>query len=212
MGTEQASDQGMTRVERRRASTRARIVEAAEGLMRERGVEAVTIQDITEAADVGHGTFYLHFKTKAEVLRPVIEHLSQPLHAQVDRAARGARDPALRIALGLRVLFRAIAEDPLWSWYARSGTSFRGLIADMGAPPVEDIRHGLESGRFDVADVPATWSFIDGALIGVITSLGEGARAEADAAAETTAGLLLRVLGIPAEEAAQIAREPLELH
>ena len=178
--------------------------------MRERGVEAVTIQDITEAADVGHGTFYLHFKTKAEVLRPVIEHLSEGVHAQVDRAARGARDPALRMALGFRLLFRAIAEDPLWRWYARSGMPFSGLVADMGTPPSEDIRNGLESGRFNVADVPATTSFIDGALIGVIASLGEGVHV--DAVAETTAELVLRVLGVPAEEAAQIAREPLELH
>lgn len=210
MATENTSAQGLSRVERRRASTRARIVEAAERLMRERGVEAVTIQDVTEAADVGHGTFYLHFKTKAEVLRPVIEHASEQLHAEVDRAAHGASDPALRMAFGLRLLLQAIAQDPLWSWYARSGTSFRGMMASMGTRPMEDIEHGLESGRFDVPDLPATWSFLDGAIIGVITSLDENPAV--DAVAESTAELVLRALGIPAEEAAQIAREPLALH
>ena len=210
MATQDTSAAGMSRVERRRASTRARIVETAERLMRDRGVEAVTIQDITEAADVGHGTFYLHFKTKADVLQPVIAHLSDEVHAHVDRAARGAADPALRMALGLRILLRAIAEDPLWSWYARSGRSFRGMIADMGRPPLDDVSHGLESGRYDVADLSTTWSFIDGAVIGVITSLREGVRV--DAVAETTAELVLRALGIPADEAARIAREPLDLH
>lgn len=178
--------------------------------MRERGGEGVTIQDITDAADVGHGTFYLHFKTKAEALGPVIERLAERVHAQVDRAAGGAKDPALRMALGLRILFRAISEDPLWSWYARSRTPFRQLIADLGAPPLEDVRRGLETGRFVVADVQTTWSFVDGALVGVITALSEGACA--DDVAETTAELVLRVLGIAAEEAAQIAREPLETH
>ncbi|MEM7413443.1 MAG: TetR/AcrR family transcriptional regulator [Myxococcota bacterium] len=200
----------MSRVERRRASTRARIVEAAERLMRDRGVEAVTIQDITEAADVGHGTFYLHFKTKADVLQPVIAHLSEQVHAQVDRAARGAEDPALRMALGFRILLRAISEDPLWSWYAHSGRSFSELIAGMGTPPLDDVRRGLESGRYVVADLSTAWSFIDGALIGVITSLGAGMNV--DTVAETTVELVLRALGIPADEAAQIAREPLELH
>ena len=200
----------MTRVQRRRASTRARIVEAAESLMRERGVGAVTIQDITEAADVGHGTFYLHFKTKAEVLQPVIEHLSEQVHAQVDRAAHGANDPALRMALGLRVLLRAISEDPLWRWYACSGASFRQLIAGMGAPPLDDARRGLESGRYGVPDLPTAWSFLDGALIGVITALDEGD--DVDAIAQSTAELALRVLGIPVDEAARIARAPLELH
>lgn len=210
MDKEANKEQPMTRFERRRASTRARIVEAAERLMRDRGVEAVTIQDITDAADVGHGTFYLHFKTKGEVLRPLIEHLSEQVHERVDRAARGATDPALRMALGLRILLRAIAEDPLWSWYARSGTSFSELVSEMGKPPAEDLRNGLESGRFDVADVPATTSFIDGAFVGMVGSLDQGARP--DETADITAELVLRVLGVPAEEAAQIAREPLEIH
>ncbi|MEM7136077.1 MAG: TetR/AcrR family transcriptional regulator [Myxococcota bacterium] len=210
MSAENTRELGKNRNERRRASTRARIVDAAERLMRERGGDGVTIQDITDAADVGHGTFYLHFKTKAEALRPVIERLSERVHTQVDRAARGAQDPALRMALGLRILLRAISEDPLWSWYARSRTPFRRLIADLGAPPLEDVKRGIQTGRFDVPDVPATWSFVDGALVGVITALSEG-RCAGDVA-ETTAELVLRVLGIPAEEAAQIAREPLETH
>lgn len=211
MGAESSGGQSKSRNERRRASTRARIVEAAERLMRDRGVEAVTIQDITEAADVGHGTFYVHFKTKADVLGPVIEHLSETVHAQVDRAARGASDPALRMSLGLRVLLRAIAEDPLWRWYAlRSGTPFHRLVGYMGNAPRDDLNHGLESGRFAIADLPATVSFIDGAIIGVLTAIQDGLRV--DDVAETTAELMLRVFGIAAQEAAQIAREPLQIH
>jgi len=178
--------------------------------MRERGVEAVTIQDITDAADVGHGTFYLHFKTKGEVLRPLIEHLSNQVHDRVDRAAHGATDPALRMSLGLRIVLRAIADDPLWSWYLGSGTSFVDLVAGMGTPPATDMRNGLKSGRFQVADLSALTNFINGALVGVITSLQQGGRA--DEVADTTAEMVLRVLGVSAEEAAQIARQPLETH
>ena len=48
MATQDTNERALSRVERRRASTRARIVEAAERLMRDRGVEAVTIQDPRE--------------------------------------------------------------------------------------------------------------------------------------------------------------------
>ncbi|MEO0961868.1 MAG: TetR/AcrR family transcriptional regulator [Pseudomonadota bacterium] len=201
---------GLSRSERRKASTRARIVEAAERLMRDRGVEDVTIQDITEAADVGHGTFYLHFKTKGEVLRPLIQHLSDQVHVRVDQAAHGATDPALRMALGLRILLRAIAKDPLWSWYARSEASFSELVSRMGNPPTQDMQNGLKSGRFDIADLEATLSFINGALVGMITSLDEGARP--DDTADATAELVLRVMGVSAEEARQIVGQPLETH
>lgn len=202
--------QGLSRSERRKASTRARIVEAAERLMRDRGVEDVTIQDITEAADVGHGTFYLHFKTKGEVLRPLIQHLSDQVHVRVDEAAHGATDPALRMALGLRILLRAIAKDPLWSWYARSEASFSELVSRMGNPPTQDMQNGLKSRRFDIADLQATLSFINGALVGMIASLDDGARP--DDTADTTAELVLRVMGVSAEEARQIVGQPLETH
>ncbi|MEM7282254.1 MAG: TetR/AcrR family transcriptional regulator [Pseudomonadota bacterium] len=188
----------------------ARIVEAAERLMRDRGVEGVTIQDITEAADVGHGTFYLHFKTKVDVLRPVIEHLSEQVHEQVNRSAHGIEDPALRVALGLRVVLRAIAEDPLWSWYAGSGTSFVDLVSKMGNPPAEDVKRGIESGRFRVTNVPATQRFINGAVVELIKSINAGAKVED--VADATAELVLRVLGVPVEEAAQITNEPLAIH
>ena len=178
--------------------------------MRQRGVEAVTIQDITEAADVGHGTFYLHFESKAAVLRPVIERLAKHIHEQVDRATRGDRDPALRFATGIRVALRSIARDPVWSWYVfQSGTPFRQLAEGMGAPPVEDVNRGMASGRFQVRDLRTTWSFIDGALIGVLTAWNRGALDEN--AAEITAELVLRSLGVSPEEAARIAREPMEL-
>ncbi|MEM9037287.1 MAG: TetR/AcrR family transcriptional regulator [Actinomycetota bacterium] len=196
-----------TRAERRKAATRARVVDAAERLMRDRGVDDVTIQDITEAADVGHGTFYLHFKSKGEVLRPVIERLAAPVAEQIDTAARGSTDPALRVALGVRFVLRAIAEDPLWSWYSRSGLSFSNLVADMGVQAREDITNGLDSGRFDVGDVATTVSFIDGAIVGVVSAIDEGVPAEE--LADGTAELMLRVLGIPTDEAARLARTPL---
>jgi AcrR family transcriptional regulator len=42
-------------------------------LVLEQGYEAVTIQDITDRADLGRGTFYLHFKDKEEAVWSAIE-------------------------------------------------------------------------------------------------------------------------------------------
>jgi len=208
VGTGEAASS--TRTQRRRQRTRERIVRAAERLMRQRGVDAVSIQDITEAADIGHGSFYLHFKSKTEVLRPLIDQLAQRIHEQVDRATHGNRDPAVRFATGIRIALRTIARDPIWSWYVfQLGTPFRQLAEGMGAPPQEDVNRGVASGRFQVGNLRATWSFIDGALIGVLTAWNRGALDED--AAEITAELVLRSLGVSPEEAAHIAREPLDL-
>ncbi|MDP6377514.1 MAG: TetR/AcrR family transcriptional regulator [Pseudomonadales bacterium] len=132
-----------TRSQRRRAGTRARIVETAKWLMRERGVEAVTIHDITEAADVGHGTFYLHFNEKADVLQPVIGHLADSLHERVNQVTGGAEDPALRLATGIRIALHCIVSDPLWNWFVfRSGTS----LSRHGGAKQYAARSGHETG------------------------------------------------------------------
>lgn len=198
-----------TRSQRQRAETRERIVAAAERLMRERGVEAVTVHDITEAADIGHGTFYLHFETKADVLRPIVDRLADLLHARVDRATGPKADPALRLATGIRMALRSIVGDPLWNWStSRSGTPFRRIAEGKGPPPLQGMKRGVAAGRFLVTDLAATWSFVDGAMAGVLTALSRGTLG--DDAVETTAELVLRSLGIDAEEAARIAHVPLE--
>ena len=68
MESTRVSDRPAGRRERRRAETRERIVRHALQLFSERGVSATTIEDITDAADVGKGTFFNYFPTKEHIL------------------------------------------------------------------------------------------------------------------------------------------------
>jgi AcrR family transcriptional regulator len=72
----------MNRAERRRLDTRERIKEAAYALLIERGYKAVTIRAIADLADIGVGTFYLHFRDKDDVIWTVFSERA------VDRDAR----------------------------------------------------------------------------------------------------------------------------
>jgi len=56
------------RRERRRVETRERIMRAALRLFSERGVNATTVEDITNEADVGKGTFFNYFPSKEDIL------------------------------------------------------------------------------------------------------------------------------------------------
>ncbi|AFM23746.1 TetR/AcrR family transcriptional regulator [Desulfomonile tiedjei] len=56
------------RREKRRTETRERIVQQALRLFSERGVMATTVEDITNAADVGKGTFFNYFPSKEDIL------------------------------------------------------------------------------------------------------------------------------------------------
>lgn len=62
-----------TKLDRRVVRTRRRLSEALLELMREEPFEAITIQNITDRADLNRATFYLHYSTKEELLIASLE-------------------------------------------------------------------------------------------------------------------------------------------
>ena len=76
-----------SRRERHRAETRERLFRAALQLFAERGYLETTVEDITDAADVGKGTFFNYFPTKEHVLAT----FGDERIAVIKRAAEEAR-------------------------------------------------------------------------------------------------------------------------
>lgn len=62
------ADPTLGRRERRRLQAKQRLYDCALALFTERGYEATTIEDITEAADVSRGTFFNHFQRKEDLV------------------------------------------------------------------------------------------------------------------------------------------------
>jgi AcrR family transcriptional regulator len=79
----------LTRHERRRLQTRKLLIETTLQLIFERGYDAVSVQDITDQADLGRGTFYIHFKDKEEIvwvaIRDSIREMEQAAHKQFEK-------------------------------------------------------------------------------------------------------------------------------
>jgi len=75
------------RRERHRTETRDRLYRAALALFAERGFLETTVEDITEAADVGKGTFFNYFPTKEHILA----EFGGQRTAAVERALQKAR-------------------------------------------------------------------------------------------------------------------------
>lgn len=62
-----------TRIARRKERTRRVLMEAALGLFYDKGIFWTKIEDITEQADVGKGTFYQYFDTKEDLLAELLK-------------------------------------------------------------------------------------------------------------------------------------------
>ena len=90
------------RRERRRAEIRERIFRAALQLFAERGFLETTVEDITEAADVGKGTFFNYFPTKEHVLATLGAERLAAIERAHERAKKGPVLPVLKdLATGL---------------------------------------------------------------------------------------------------------------
>lgn len=69
-----STEVSMSRHQRNRLRTRRQLEQAVFNLLREKDFDSITIQDIVDTADLGRGTFYLHFKDKEEAVWSLIEH------------------------------------------------------------------------------------------------------------------------------------------
>src|SRR5580700_5580481 len=75
------------RRERRSAETRERLFRSALDLFAQKGFTETTVEDITEAADVGKGTFFNYFPSKDHLLVAFSDMQLSKLQAAVERAA-----------------------------------------------------------------------------------------------------------------------------
>jgi AcrR family transcriptional regulator len=82
-----------------------------------RGLEGLVIQDITEAADVGYGTFYNHFTTKDAIVAAVIDASRDFTKEIYRRLGEHASDKAEAFALELLACLRLSKADKTWGWF-----------------------------------------------------------------------------------------------
>ncbi|HET6795166.1 MAG TPA: TetR/AcrR family transcriptional regulator [Acidimicrobiales bacterium] len=71
--------------------TRRRLLEAAETVFARHGYHEASIVKITEAAGVAQGTFYLYFRTKAQVFEELVGDLNRRLGRAITERAAPAR-------------------------------------------------------------------------------------------------------------------------
>ncbi|MDR3726048.1 MAG: TetR family transcriptional regulator [Terracidiphilus sp.] len=138
----------MGRRQRRAAETRVRLFRCALQLFSERGFPNVTVEDITEAADVGKGTFFNYFASKDHVLGVMAEIQLGKVAEAVALAADGKQT----IQSVLHHLFLRATEEP-----GRSPDLARALISSFLASEGvrKIIEHNMQKGRKMIAEVIA---------------------------------------------------------
>lgn len=116
---------------RRSAATRESLFRAALDLFALKGFADTTVEDITEAADVGKGTFFNYFPSKDHLLVAFSDMQIAKLQAAVDRVAEG-REP---MPAFLRTLGVNMTAEPV-----RNPSIVRALLqANLSSSAVREI-------------------------------------------------------------------------
>lgn len=191
-----------------RARTRALLLDAAARVFAEKGVGGTAIHEVAAAAGVANGTFYNYFRTREELAEAVAGALLERLQEEIAGSYRDVRDPAERMAIGCRRFMSRALDDPspakaMLRVWASTETLPRAAVASVLA----DLRAGKRRGRFRYRSETAALDLIQGAVLAGMRSVLEGR-----AGPEHPAGvavLVLRGLGVDADEAELLARRPL---
>lgn len=87
-----------TRTKRRHAESFENLVQAGLAVIGQRGLYETTVEHITEAADVGKGTFYAHFGSKEDLIAHLVRHGVDELITATATQPRTGATPAARLA------------------------------------------------------------------------------------------------------------------
>ncbi|MEA2171523.1 MAG: hypothetical protein QOF76_4823 [Solirubrobacteraceae bacterium] len=196
------------RRERRKLETRDRLLTAARELIGDTGAAGLRIQDVTERADVGFGTFYTYFETKDALVEAVIADAMTRAATAIGTRALEYDDPAETASISYRRFLRYAEDEPQVAAVLVGLEGAEELFENsLTVFARQTLQRGIDSGRFDIEDLElCLTSVAAAALAGIRGVLSGRISPDADVAGAT---MMLRGFGLDHASASEIARRPL---
>ncbi|WP_433677789.1 TetR/AcrR family transcriptional regulator [Nocardia sp. CA-119907] len=197
------------RIDRRRERTRNALLGAAQKFLAE-GRSAVSIQEITDAADVGFGSFHNHFESKEQLFDEAVRSALQVYSEMRDGIVAVYEDPAEVFAVSFRMTGRLQRQFPeVVRVILHSGMSI--LVRDEGLAPRarRDIVAAQQAGHFEAMDPDKAVMAAGGALLGLLQLLDARPDADAEALTDEMTFRILRMFGVHKRTAQRLSSGPL---
>lgn len=195
------------RVARRQRRNREALIRAASVVMSEKGIDAATMLEIAERADVGAGTVYNYFKSKDALAVAVLEEMMRHLALRIEEVTDTFEDPAQVYAFGIRTVLETATTDVRWKQMLyRSEVIADALFRCMGPFAIRDLRRAADAGRFQISDAELVWRLTAHATVGISLTITSGALP-----IDSMDQIIVRLLcmtGIGAEAALELAMRP----
>ena len=197
-----------THMTTKRGKTRQKLITAASDLIYDKGIEHISIQDVTEAAGLATGSFYNYFDNKNAITQAIIENFHNLFAECLSEVRNKLNDPAMRVSVTLKYYFVQARDNEAWrSFIISAGLSDTHILAQNPKECREDISAGKKGGRFRSENVAITQSLITGMVTYVTLEIQRGNLASS--AINDTIRHVLRMLGLPDIAAKAFAEAPL---
>jgi AcrR family transcriptional regulator len=203
---------GDVRPNPRAERTRAALVSAGRRLFSERPVDAVTVDDIVQAAGVGKGSFYNHFADRDALVRTISAEIRAAVECAIDAANADVKDPAQRVARACCTYLRFALDEPERAGFlVRVHNGHTSLDAPLNRGLVEDISRGLGLGRFRVATLESGVLYVLGVTqMALIRVVQEPSATLAVSLAQQMCAMMLSGLRVPEADADLVAAQASE--
>ncbi|MFJ6796313.1 TetR/AcrR family transcriptional regulator [Streptomyces sp. NPDC091268] len=187
-----------------------RLLVAAVEAFAERGYHATTTRDIAGRAGMSPAALYIHYKTKEELLHRISRIGHDKALEILETAALASGSAAERLDGAVRSFVR---------WHAAHHTTARVVQYELDALAPEHrseivalrrqsdaavrriLADGVETGEFDVPDVPGTTLAVLSLCIDVARWFNAAGRRTPDEVGALYADLVLRMVGAPPAQA-----------
>lgn len=149
--------QDVSRISRKKKQTRQKLMDAAMGLIIEKGYEDVMTDEITDLADVGRRTFYNYFDNKRSCVVAAIKHQFKTYADEVDSQAHQARvdlnqaptGDKKALAIMASHMFQLIANDPITLKLSQHPDMLNEAITESQRDSMmANVAKGVMSGAF----------------------------------------------------------------
>ncbi len=144
------------------AQRRAEILDAAVGVVLDRGFAGTRVVDVADALGISSGLVHYHFDSKDELLAETLRHAADADIARLEKAVAQLDDPLRRLDRVLREYLPEQRRDQSWViWVDAWGQAIRNerlrdILTELDlawSGAIETVIHdGVAAGRFECAD------------------------------------------------------------
>lgn len=151
-----------------------RILEETERLFSEKGYYHTSIKDITDAAEVGTGTFYIYFDSKLSLYKVILEEYGKNIRQYIAKHVEGSTNRKEAERMGIEAFINLVRKRPsmynvIWQALYIDEQLFIDYYKNFAERYVKQIKAAQEAGEIITEYDPEVLSYM---LIGISNFIG----------------------------------------